>query len=414
MITCALIYGFDSPEHDVSVMTALEIIRNAPSIGVRLKPIYARDGHFYGGDELTEVAAYTPFDRTAHREVLISGGKLWQIKRGKAKIECDLDVALIAAHGGEGENGALQGFLEIAGIPYFSTGVFGSALGMNKAATKTLLSAKGVPVSEWVTLKRGEDHRKIFESIAYPVIIKPNSGGSSLGIYVADSAAEAVGMAAKAFECDPDFDELIVEKYLVGADDVNSNADPAVRRGVAGIFFMYKCAGAKAAKGGTLDEVLAAAQKAKDNTRTVGFALTPCIIPEVGHPNFTLGENEMAMGMGIHGEPGVWNGPIKTADELAKESLDTLLGDMPVAAGEEVCLLINGLGATSVEELYILCNSVRKILDEKGVKVYRTFVGEYATSMEMAGASISICRMADDEMKEQIDMPVKTPFYTQA
>ena len=110
MITCALIYGFDSPEHDVSVMTALEIIRNAPSIGVRLKPIYARDGHFYGGDELTEVAAYTPFDPTAHREVLISGGKLWQIKRGKAKIECDLDVALIAAHGGEGENGALQGF----------------------------------------------------------------------------------------------------------------------------------------------------------------------------------------------------------------------------------------------------------------------------------------------------------------
>jgi dihydroxyacetone kinase-like protein len=87
---------------------------------------------------------------------------------------------------------------------------------------------------------------------------------------------------------------------------------------------------------------------------------------------------------------------------------------MPLSPGSEVCLLINGLGATSVEELYILCNSVRKILDEKGIKVYRTFVGEYATSMEMAGASISICRMADGEMKEQIDMPVKTPFYTQA
>ena len=198
------------------------------------------------------------------------------------------------------------------------------------------------------------------------------------------------------------------------SDDVNSNANPDTRRGVAGIFFMYKCAGAKAAQGGTLDEVLAAAQKAKDNTRTVGFALTPCIIPEVGHPNFTLGENEMAMGMGIHGEPGVWNGPIKTADELASESLDTLLGDMPVAEGEEVSLLINGLGATSVEELYILCNSVRKILDEKGIKVYRTFVGEYATSMEMAGASITICKMADEEMKAQIDLPVKTPFYTQA
>ena len=200
---------------------------------------------------------------------------------------------------------------------------------------------------------------------------------------------------------------------IVGADDVNSNADVNARRGVAGIFFMYKCAGAKAAQMGTLDEVLAAAQKAKDNTRTVGFALTPCVIPEIGHANFTLGENEMAMGMGIHGEPGVWNGPIKTADELAKESLDTLLGDMPVAAGEEVCVLINGLGATSVEELYILSGSVRKLLDEKGIKAYRTFVGEYATSMEMAGASISICKV-DEEMKGWIDMPVKTPFYTQA
>lgn len=216
-------------------------------------------------------------------------------------------------------------------------------------------------------------------------------------------------MAAEMCEMDD-----IETRSIVGADDVNSNANPDTRRGVAGIFFMYKCAGAKAAKGGSLDEVLAAAQKAKDNTRTVGFALTPCVIPEVGHPNFTLKENEMAMGMGIHGEPGVWNGPVLTADEIAKESLDTLLGDMPVAEGEEVCLLINGLGASSVEELYILCNSVRKILDEKGIKVYRTFVGEYATSMEMAGASISICRMADDEMKEQIDMPVKTPFYTQA
>lgn len=205
----------------------------------------------------------------------------------------------------------------------------------------------------------------------------------------------------------------IKTKSIVGADDVLSNANPNARRGVAGIFFMYKCAGAKAAWGGSLDEVLAAAQKAKDQTRTVGFALTPCIIPEVGHPNFTLKDDEMAMGMGIHGEPGVWNGPIKTADELAAESLDSILKDMPVAAGEEVCVLINGLGATSQEELYILSGSVRKILDDKKIRVYRTFVGEYATSMEMAGASISICRIADEEMRKEIDLPVHTPFYTQ-
>lgn len=206
--------------------------------------------------------------------------------------------------------------------------------------------------------------------------------------------------------------EDIPTRSIVGADDVNSGPDVNTRRGVAGIFFMYKCAGAKAAQMGTLDEVLAAAQKAKDNTRTVGFALTACVIPEVGHSNFTLGENEMAMGMGIHGEPGVWNGPVKTADELAAESLDTLLKDMPVAAGEEVALLINGLGATSVEELYILSGSVSRLLEDRGISVCRTFVGEFATSMEMAGASISIMKV-DEESKEMLDMPVRTPFYCQ-
>ena len=201
-------------------------------------------------------------------------------------------------------------------------------------------------------------------------------------------------------------------KSIVGADDVNSHADPATRRGVAGIYFMFKAAGAKAHQAGDQDAVLAAAQLAKDNTRTVGFALTPCIIPEVGHPNFELKENEMAMGMGIHGEPGVWNGPLKTSREIAEESLDTLLKDMPVAEGEEVALLINGLGATSIEELYILSNDVTEILKSKGIGIYKTVVGEYATSMEMAGASISICKM-NEELKGYLDYPVNTPFICQ-
>jgi dihydroxyacetone kinase-like protein len=202
--------------------------------------------------------------------------------------------------------------------------------------------------------------------------------------------------------------EDIPTKSIVGADDVLSGK-PEVRRGIAGIWFMYKAAGAKAAEMGTLDEVLAAAQKAKDNTRTVGFALTPCILPEVGHSNFTLGDDEMAMGMGIHGEPGIWNGPIKPAKELAEECLETILKDMPVACGEEVSVLINGLGATSLEEQYILTNDVYEILGKKGIKIYRTYVGEYATSMEMAGASISLCKV-DDELKHYLDYPVHTPF----
>ena len=204
----------------------------------------------------------------------------------------------------------------------------------------------------------------------------------------------------------------IEAKSIVGADDVLSNENVEARRGVAGIFFMYKAAGAKADQMGTLDEVLAAARKAGDNVRTVGFALTPCIVPEVGHSNFELGENEMAFGMGIHGEPGVWNGPIKTADELAAESVDEILKDMPLAEGDEVALLINGLGATSIEELYILNNSVRKQLKAKGVKVYRSWTGEYATSMEMMGASISICKV-DDELKGYFDYPIDTPFLCQ-
>lgn len=204
----------------------------------------------------------------------------------------------------------------------------------------------------------------------------------------------------------------IEAKSIVGADDVLSNKNVEARRGVAGIFFMYKAAGAKADQMGTLDEVLAAAKKAGDNVRTVGFALTPCIVAEVGHANFELGEGEMAFGMGIHGEPGVWNGPIKTADELAEESVNEILADMPLAEGDEVALLINGLGGTSLEELYILNNSVRKQLEAKGIKVYRSWTGEYATSMEMMGASISICKV-DDELKGYFDYPINTPFLCQ-
>ena len=214
-------------------------------------------------------------------------------------------------------------------------------------------------------------------------------------------------MAAEFLEMDD-----VKTRSIVGADDLLSSKDIDTRRGVAGIFFMYKCAGAKASLMGNLDEVYEAAKKAKENTGTVGFALTPCIIPELGHSNFNLSENEMAFGMGIHGEPGVWNGEIKTSKELAEEAVEEITKGLGLNAGDEVCLLINGLGATSLEELYILSNDVTNLVKEKGVKIYKTFVGEYATSMEMAGASISLCKV-DDEMKKLIDMPVDTPFYTQ-
>ena len=116
--------------------------------------------------------------------------------------------------------------------------------------------------------------------------------------------------------------------------------------------------------------------------------------------------------MGIHGEPGIWNGDIKKSKELAEEAVGAIIKDLKLQAEDEVCLLVNGLGATSLEELYILSNDVREFLDEKNISIYRSFIGEYATSMEMAGASISLCKV-DEEIKEWIDFPVNTPFYKQ-
>ena len=209
-------------------------------------------------------------------------------------------------------------------------------------------------------------------------------------------------MAAELLEMDG-----IETAGIVGADDVLSGPDGAVRRGVAGIFFMYKCAGAMAARMGTLEEVLEAAKKAKDNTRTVGFALTPCVIPEIGHPNFTLAEDEMAFGMGIHGEPGTHRESMKTADEITDMLLEQILGDIDYN-GSEVAVMINGAGATPLMELFIINNHVSDVLAEKGIKVYKTMVGEYMTSIEMQGFSISLLRL-DEELKRLLDAPADTP-----
>ena len=199
---------------------------------------------------------------------------------------------------------------------------------------------------------------------------------------------------------------------LVGNDDVTSapKGNEAVRRGVAGIFFMYKCAGAKADELASLEEVVALAEKVGSRVRTMGFALSPCIIPEVGHPNFTVEEGQISVGMGIHGEPGIRVEPMLTSKQIAEEALDKILTDMPFEDGEEAAILINGLGATCLDELYILYNDVAIILEEKGIKVFRTWVGEFATSMEMMGASVSVLRL-DDEIKSLLAKPANTPFY---
>lgn len=201
---------------------------------------------------------------------------------------------------------------------------------------------------------------------------------------------------------------------VVGADDVASapKGQEARRRGIAGIFFLYKAAGARAAEGGTLTEVKAVAEKPAANTRSMGVALSPTIIPASGVPTFTLPDGEMEIGMGIHGEPGTRRGPLETATEIAHDLTSAIIADLPYERGDRVAVLINGLGATPKEELYILYRDVQRILTAHGIAVYRVWVGEYASSLEMKGASVSLCKV-DDELIRLFDAPVDTPFVVQ-
>ena len=216
------------------------------------------------------------------------------------------------------------------------------------------------------------------------------------------------------FEMAAEFCEMDGIKTLsvTGTDDVWSAGKGREdhRRGVAGIFFQYKCAGALASQMASLEEVYAIAAEVGTRVRTAGFALSPCILPEVGQANFQLADQEIALGMGIHGEPGIWNGPIRTASELVEEIMAAILADMPIPADDEVCVLINGLGSTPLDELYILYAEVDRVLASHQIRVDRAYVGEYATSMEMAGASISIFHLTDT-LKELMHAPAHSPFW---
>ncbi len=210
----------------------------------------------------------------------------------------------------------------------------------------------------------------------------------------------AVKMAAK---------EGIQVKTVVANDDVASapKNESEKRRGVAGEILMWKAGGAKAALGGDLDQVIAAAQKAIDNTKSVGVGITPCTIPAVGHPNFAIADGTMELGIGHHGEPGIEVVPLGTADEIARKMVDIILPDQPFLAGDEVVVLISGLGATPVMELYIVYNKVFDLLAEKGIRIYRSYVGNYFTSLDMMGVTLSVMKL-DDELKVLMDMEADT------
>lgn len=197
-------------------------------------------------------------------------------------------------------------------------------------------------------------------------------------------------------------------------DDVASapRSERDRRRGVAGLYFAYKIAGAKADATAKLEEVKAVTDQVIEETCSIGIALTPCIIPAAGKPTFTIADDEMELGMGIHGEPGIERTKLKKANEIATSMADKVINDLPFKSGDEVAVLVNGLGATPPEELFILYNRIHDILGNHGLRVYKTFVGEYATSMEMAGASLTLLRL-NNEFKSLLDAPAFSPFLLQ-
>ena len=215
-----------------------------------------------------------------------------------------------------------------------------------------------------------------------------------------------------AAEMAADMDGIEVKEVVVNDDvAVQDSLYTTGRRGVAGTVFVHKIAGALAEKGASLDEVQAVAQKVIDNVRTMGMAIKPCTVPAAGEPGFELADDEMEIGIGIHGEPGVEKKPLETADEIVDTLLEKILADIDYS-GSEVAVMINGCGSTPLMELFIVNNRVADVLAEKGIKVYKTMVGEYMTSLEMEGFSITLLRL-DDQMKELLDEEADTPHYDQ-
>ena len=207
----------------------------------------------------------------------------------------------------------------------------------------------------------------------------------------------------------------ITVKTVVANDDAASAPKDQMdkRRGVAGEILMWKCGGAKAAKGGDLDEVIAAAQKAINNCRSIGIGITPCTLPAVGHPNFEIKDGTMEVGIGHHGEPGIEVCKLETANQMAKRMVDVVVPDYTFVEGDEVVVLVSGLGATPVMELYVLYDEIERILtEEHKIKIHKAYVGNYFTSMEMMGATLTVMKL-DDELKELIDMPCESMGLTQ-
>ncbi|KIL49392.1 dihydroxyacetone kinase subunit DhaK [Jeotgalibacillus soli] len=238
---------------------------------------------------------------------------------------------------------------------------------------------------------------KAADSGAGVLLVIKNYSGDVMNFEMAAELAEAEG--------------ITVEKVIVNDDvAVEDSTYTTGRRGIAGTIFVHKIAGALAETGASLQEVHAAAEKVVQQVRSMGMALSPCIVPGNGKPSFVLGDNEMEMGMGIHGEPGLEREELKSADEVAEKLLQPILEEGVFKTGDHVAVMVNGLGATPLMELYIVNRKIQELLKEKGLHMTKTYVGNYMTAFEMAGCSLTLLRL-DDQLYELLQAPCDAPGF---
>lgn len=231
------------------------------------------------------------------------------------------------------------------------------------------------------------------------LLVIKNYSGDVMNFEMAAELAEAEGI---------NVGQVVVNDDVAVEDSLYTTG----RRGIAGTIFVHKIAGAAAEKGASLDEVVRIANKVNSNMRSMGMSLTPCTVPAAGKPGFEIADDELEMGLGIHGEPGTHREKIRPANEIAEYLLDKIFEDMPLHENEEVAVMVNGLGGTPLMEKYILNNFVNDYLNEKKLKIEKTMIGNYMTSLEMAGLSLTVLKL-DDELKSLLNAPADTPAFKQ-
>lgn len=235
--------------------------------------------------------------------------------------------------------------------------------------------------------------------------IKAVDGGKGVLLVVKNYTGDVMNfeMAAEMAEAeDIEVDHVVVDDDVAVEDSLYTTG----RRGVAGTIFVHKIAGAKAEAGAELSEVKKVAEKVIANVKTKGMALYPCRVPAADESTFSLEEDEIELGIGIHGEPGTERTDLMKADDIVDELLTSVIEDLPYEDGDEVALMVNGMGGTPLMELFLANRRANQLLEEKGIKIYKTFVGEYMTSLEMAGVSLTLLKL-DDELKELLDAPTE-------